>query len=529
MKAVPNNDRFYFYGEIKMVISLMGIRKVLFMLLWLLIVPTASWATSKLDVDSVAEMSEAERTALFQAGLTRSDTNINKLQNQFFWRLNVKSGEIVSTVQVKTVAGKLIASTNKAMEEGNCYLVLLDTSGSMKKYWRDAQAALMAWIALLPVTSVYGVYGFAEDFSEIKSVNSDMDIETLSTILGDLKLTGKDTQLYLAISKAIEKAAICPAARKHLVVLSDGDAEDKAHNLQEVSALASTQKISVHTIGFGNLAKSKTALKLEILKTVSNKTQGEYQHFDDVDSLKSAISTLLDNHHQMGVVEVELSTVPYGESELVLYIEAEDPTGHLHSWQQPLFVSDTKKRENLLAFISELAGGKDPKVIVLAVGSLLLFLFIALILLRRNKKQHLAEIKKQKAEELLQQKQQNLDMQDAIDLMHDKIDAFAPQDPVNEQGTPYGWLKDTQSGQYYDLIKYSSLIGRLLENDIVLNHPQISNEHAILDFKKGEFIWTDRAPLNPTIINGESVAGSRKIMPHDIVICGGLTLEFILA
>ena len=51
------------------------------------------------------------------------------------------------------------------------------------------------------------------------------------------------------------------------------------------------------------------------------------------------------------------------------------------------------------------------------------------------------------------------------------------------------------------------VIGRAPECDIVLESAGISNEHAMLDFRNGEYVLTDTS-MNGTYINSEPMEGS---------------------
>ncbi len=108
-----------------------------------------------------------------------------------------------------------------------------------------------------------------------------------------------------------------------------------------------------------------------------------------------------------------------------------------------------------------------------------------------------------------------------------KLEEFQPEAKVMEQGEAYGRLVDL-SGPVYPLTTYSTRIGRAPDNDVVLPDEHVSAQHAILDFKYGQFLWTDRAPKNATYINDTLVQGSREIRPGDIILCGETRLRFDL-
>lgn len=412
----------------------------------------------------------------------------------------------------------------------NCYLLMVDTSGSMQADWSHVKQAFATWVGALPASP--GLYGFASGFNPIVPIAQPVSKKALLAKVDAIALTGKDTQLYLGVNEALAQAQTCPASRKHLVIFSDGDAEDKAYTLNDVVSAATAQAVTIHTVGFGDLSKPQTALKLEVLKALSSKTGGLYQHFEQAAALEANIKAELALHTLAGLVRVSAESLPYGTDELLLDVTLVDEAGVKSTLSTPVPVSDTQRFANVLVSISEQFNGANPWLVIGGFGFSLLILLLLLMALRRNKEKKRAALAAEKqaaaeAERALQQKQHEK-VEAAIGAVMDKVDAFNPTDAVVAKGKPYGWLRD-QSGHDYDLVNYSSTIGRSDENDVMINDAAVSYKHAILDFKNGEFIWTDRVPTNKTKVNNQEINGSQKIMPGDMIECGQTTLEFMLA
>jgi ABC-type multidrug transport system ATPase subunit/pSer/pThr/pTyr-binding forkhead associated (FHA) protein len=69
-------------------------------------------------------------------------------------------------------------------------------------------------------------------------------------------------------------------------------------------------------------------------------------------------------------------------------------------------------------------------------------------------------------------------------------------------------------------------IGRSSDNDVVLNHPSISRNHAsILKKNENEFIISDEGSTNGTFVNGKRISGTLKITKTDRIIIGRFQLS----
>lgn len=491
----------------------------------MLMMSSAVFANSQLVVDAASSLS-AEELQMLPANSVTPDT-----KNAFRWWLGTNEPKTLNGVNVTSENGKKVDINSQVLEHNlDCYILMADTSGSMKKYWPQAKQALNVWVDALPEGN--GFFGFAESFYPIVPLSSDLSKEDIKAKIGEVELVGKDTQLYLAVNEALNKTQQCASSRKHIVVFSDGDAEDKAYTLSEVVKLANQLKVSVHTVGFGDLTKSKTALKLEVLKTLSDKTNGQYHHFNELEEFSNAVIMNLNNKTLAGLISIDQTKLAYGTETLTLVINVKNESDEVEIIKHKLSITGTDEFKNILVSISQTFGGKNPWLIIGSFIFILVLLISLLVWIKAKNKRNKEQLEQQKLDEqaqhAAQQAMQNEQMKEALESVNAKIDAFKPEDAVVEKGTPYGWLKDNE-GRYYDLVNYSSTIGRADDNDVVIKESHISGQHAILDFKKGKFIWTDRAPLNQTLLNNLAISGSAEIKPGDKIVCGKVELEFVLA
>ncbi len=76
------------------------------------------------------------------------------------------------------------------------------------------------------------------------------------------------------------------------------------------------------------------------------------------------------------------------------------------------------------------------------------------------------------------------------------------------------------------LIEASLTIGRDTANDVVINDPKVSRNHARIDKQGGVAFLTDLDSANGTFLNGEKVKGRVKIKPSSWIKVGGQNYYF---
>ena len=86
---------------------------------------------------------------------------------------------------------------------------------------------------------------------------------------------------------------------------------------------------------------------------------------------------------------------------------------------------------------------------------------------------------------------------------------------VYENELPLAWvvaLNGPEAGQEYRLQKITDIGRESDHNDVVLNDPTISRQHARIRYEKGAFVIYDLASANGVFINGEQV--QRRVIAH---------------
>jgi hypothetical protein len=470
--------------------------------------------------------------------LNALDAEVASDPNALLWWLHGRKEYVVESVVFEDpLTGTALPTRTQGVESPkNCYALMIDDSLSMRPFWANAVESMKRVLALVPETDHAGLYSFSEDLELVHPYVMVGEMEEGEAAIDGIRLEGLDTQLYLALLKVYDDLAACPGIRGHVIMFSDGDAEDMARTLQDALGQAQEQRVTNHTVGFAPAGRTGTALKMEILRTLSGASTGRYHFYEDMEGLEQAFAQEFARHRSMGVaLPLDLHTLAYGQGRLTMLVTTTDLEGAEHVFRVDVPITGTETMENFLVSVSRKFGGINPWLVLLSpLVALVLLGGLFLFLRRRRLNRRAAEIfaRQQAEEERLEKlkaeaEQRDAGLQDAIQQVAQKVDEFKPRDKVMEQGEPFGWLVDL-TGKAYELITYSTRIGRSEQSDVVLADPHVSSEHAILDFKRGVFIWTDRAPMNPTVINGEPVQGSREIRPDDVILCGDTQLQFVL-
>jgi hypothetical protein len=81
-------------------------------------------------------------------------------------------------------------------------------------------------------------------------------------------------------------------------------------------------------------------------------------------------------------------------------------------------------------------------------------------------------------------------------------------------------------GQRFPLLGVTR-IGRVPENEVALPDPQISRQHAVINFNGAQFEILDLGGANGTEVNGRAIQAPTPLLPGDVIDVGGhsLTVE----
>jgi hypothetical protein len=104
---------------------------------------------------------------------------------------------------------------------------------------------------------------------------------------------------------------------------------------------------------------------------------------------------------------------------------------------------------------------------------------------------------------------------------------FSAARPMGNLRPAVAWLVDVNNGTRYPVYSGSTSIGRLQNNDIVLEDLKVSREHALIQEDGGTFTLYDRASAHGTMINDRRLDGPEKLYNQARIQVGNVTLQFI--
>ncbi len=175
---------------------------------------------------------------------------------------------------------KLEVTNNKQYPESGdttAILFLVDTSDPERKNVIEKNRIHIKEI--LTTLKPHHKAGLAS-FDKSLKVQSPIGTSTflLSKSVDSIKASGKTTELYRNLLKAIEHLNSFEAQRKVIVLLSDGQAEDKAYFHSDVIKMARKFGITINSIGYPRSVALSVAL--QTIRRLSEETGGKYSETD---------------------------------------------------------------------------------------------------------------------------------------------------------------------------------------------------------------------------------------------------------
>ncbi len=128
----------------------------------------------------------------------------------------------------------------------------------------------------------------------------------LSKSLDTIKATGRTTELYRSLLKAIEQLNSYDAQRKVIFLFSDGQAEDKAYFHSDITKASRKSGIIINSIGYPRSVALSVAL--QTIRRLSEETGGSFFETDMTYNLpKSYIKQAFNNIDNGGSFSIDLN------------------------------------------------------------------------------------------------------------------------------------------------------------------------------------------------------------------------------
>lgn len=348
-----------------------------------------------------------------------------------------------------------------------CYMLMVDSSKSMKRHFTNnsIKQLLTGLVVKKPDQHFLGLALFAEDWKLLSAPTRNKDI--LERKISNIKPSGKRTELLRYSLKALNSFGNCPTSsyRKVLIIITDGDAEDRAYSLDSVVQSAVNNNYSIYAFGF------KESAALQFPRIMAEKTGGVFLEPEEHLGNKrdNAIDRFYTISNSGGDLRAELPEQLTGDKfELHLTLE----NNQLLTKKIPLAIEPTITPHSLWKQkIVELIPWLDINHIdnILVAVSLFVFSLLGWLLYR---------------------------------VLHKST---ASQSPV-------GFL--ISNGQTYPITPGINSLGYLPSNDIVLDNDTVGRAHATLHYQgDGDVVLTDLNSLNGSWINGTRI--QRPMSVHD--------------
>jgi Mg-chelatase subunit ChlD len=353
----------------------------------------------------------------------------------------------------------------------SAFLFLLDATDPKRAKTVEAnKATILRLVERADPTVQLAVYSFAANLEAVAEFGTPRS--ELADRLAKVKAAGLATELYRNALEAMQVLGGVDAARKALVLISDGRAEDTTFTLEQVVARARELGVVIYGMGFAETPQG--TIHLQSLRRLAAETGGPFAELE-AGTRREPEEFAHDfyGHLQSGGVAVaDLAGVPAGAA-----VEFEVRTAS-HRALRHIFTRG--------AAATTTAPPQDRRTWLITAGALLLLGAGGFMFLRRK--------------------------------------------PEAGPRQVYARLKLLDSdGTEHAMTTTALRVGRGADNDLTLRNDSISRHHAeIHRARDGSFAITDLGAGNGVLVNGEKV--ERAPLKHeDVIELGEVRLRFLVA
>lgn len=456
--------------------------------------------------------------------LTRNfDIKCQQLENQLNCDYRTLKDINVSSITANSNNAELaIKSTQSFLDSGEqtAILFLIDTSDpGRKNVIEKNKNQLKDFLSNLKANEKVGIASFDKSLNILSPIGS--PTSSVNESLNKLQASGQTTELYRNLLQAMEHLGATATKRKLLVLLSDGQAEDKAYFHSDVIKTARNSDIVINSIGYPRSVA--LSVSLQVIRRLSEETGGSYIESDmSYDLPVNESKAFLSNIDTGGHFSVSLDALSQS-AETVKTITV---------------VFNTEKGNKLVRIPVTI---KKPKKII------------------KTSVQIAPEVTPQKAEAVLESTEKN-------NVPVQIITKQAPHQPVNlwlwyglpaafiiiiifmliilyllwrkpiqqsnnsiAEYRPYAYLiSNDENKTRYPLTRTICRVGRSKDNEVCLDDTSVSRRHAeIHRTNEGEFEIIDTNSTNGVYINNEKI-GKAKLNEDDLLEIGDFFMNFTL-
>lgn len=428
----------------------------------------------------------------------------------------LKSGSIPE-IQATSNSDKLQISKSGRFPETNdttAILFLVDTSDpNRQNVIEKNKSHINALLTNLKPHQKIGLAAFDKSIQFLAPIGTSRFL--FSKAITSLNAQGKTTELYRNLITAIDRLQSFDANRKLIILMSDGQAEDKAYFHSDVIKLAKNSGVVINSIGYPRSVS--LSVSLQTIRRLSEETGGNYIETDMNYDLPSAkLEPLINNLDNGGTFTVELGS-----------LSQNNPAPNTIT----LSFTDTNGTENITVpvkiKVAKRPVQKQTSLITTAVG---------------NPDKTPAENNQPIQIITKQIDSQNINLwlwyglpaAFIIIIIFILITLFLlwnrrPETKVisDNDYKPYAYLiADDDNGTRYPITRTIWRIGRSKDNELTLNDTSLSRRHAeIHRNNNGTFDIIDMNSMNGVYINNEKI-GKAELHEGDVVEIGDIFLHF---
>lgn len=428
--------------------------------------------------------------------------------------LSVTAEYADTRLQVRETGGYPDADTITAV------LFLVDTSDPARQNVINKNIEHIK--TLLSASRDYHRFGLASFDKELRlEAPVGSNVSVINSKAKNLKATGSTTELYRNMLEAITLFRDVDAARKSIIIFSDGLAEDKAYFHNDVVNAAKKAGVVITSIGYPRSVPQ--SVSLQTLRRLSEETGGTFieanynfdvpadflnQPFASLDNggkftvaLDNIIDTRVNNDSSIILAfetDIGVTTVPISVEFNAMPIQA--PVNIIQ--QIPVIKDNTDqgapKRITPVQVIPQTQAVSPLEKWLWYGIPLALFVLVILTV----------------ASFFMLLKRQNKNQVNTISFPEVK---------------PYAFLiTQDETKARYPITRTTCRLGRSKNNEITLRDSSVSRRHAEIHRDQGdEFTLIDLNSLNGVFVNNEKI-GRYKLKEGDIVEIGDINLRFSL-